>query len=332
MDDYPYISTFVSFDAMIQAWNKFKEFKGQSTIVPRYHLRNIKMDPTFIKNTYQVIHTTKNDYFEFNFLTDYFTEYSRVRAKRFDQELSSHDFWNKNKQEIKHKVKYNSNNAGIISETSYQKELRDILYSSTIEVMNFRLTIATTVYDIFTPSEILDPCSGHGDRAIAALSRSFVVKYEGCEPNLESQTRIQIAINTLGKQEKEFYIHPIGFEDFKIECFYDLVFTSPPYFDVEVYCDSDTQSIVKYPNKEKWYNEFLLPMFLRCWIYLKLNGHLIISINNVRHKNRLVFDCTERLVADISKYCNNCDYLGVLSFGDAGSRMEPMFIWKKRIK
>jgi hypothetical protein len=56
---------------------------------------------------------------------------------------------------------------------------------------------------------------------------------------------------------------------------------------------------------------------------------MIISINNVRHKNRLVFDCTERLVYDISKYCKNSEYLGVLSYGDIGKRMEPMFIWRK---
>jgi DNA modification methylase len=132
-----------------------------------------------------------------------------------------------------------------------------------------------------------------------------------------------------GKSEI-FTIHRFGFEDFEITNLYDLVFTSPPYFDVEVYFDSNTQSIKKYPNKTQWYNEFLLPMFLRCWVYLKLNGHMVISINNVSHKNRLVFDCTERLVHDISKYCKNSEYLGVLSYGDIGKRMEPMFIWKKK--
>ncbi len=323
MDDYPYMSTFVSHDDMIQAWNKLQNFQGKSTMVTKYKLNNTNIDPKY-KNGYQVIYTSYNDYFQINFLTDYFTEYSRIRAKRFDQELSSYDYWCKNKQDLK---KFSKS----------QKELRSILYKSTIEVMNFRLTIAATIYDIFNPIKIFDPCCGHGDRAIAALSRPFISKYEGCEPNLESQSRIILALETLEKElekklenkQKDFCIYPIGFEDFTITSLYDLIFTSPPYFDVEVYCHSKTQSIVKYPNKKQWYNEFLLPMFLKCWMYLKVGGHMIISINNVRHKNYLVFDCTERLVSDISKYCQNAEYVGVLSYGDFGCRMEPMFIWKK---
>jgi hypothetical protein len=95
--------------------------------------------------------------------------------------------------------------------------------------MNFRLTIAVTVYDLFKLETIFDPCGGHGDRAIAALSRSFILKYEGCEPNIESQSRIQIAINTLGK-ERDFSIYRFGFEEFEITNLYDLVFTSPTLF------------------------------------------------------------------------------------------------------
>jgi hypothetical protein len=45
--------------------------------------------------------------------------------------------------------------------------------------------------------------------------------------------------------------------------------------------------------------------------------------------DRLVFDCTERLVNDISKYCQNSEYLGVLSYGDIGKKNQG-FIWRKK--
>jgi hypothetical protein len=100
MDDYPYISSFVSYDEMMQAWENLQKFKGTTTIISKYKLTNTTIDTKY-KSKYQVIHTNNNDYFEINFITEYFTEYSRVRAKRFDQELSSYDYWNKFKHVIK---------------------------------------------------------------------------------------------------------------------------------------------------------------------------------------------------------------------------------------
>jgi hypothetical protein len=179
---------------------------------------------------------------------------------------------------------------------------------------------------------VFDCCAGWGDRAIAAMSRSYVKQYEGCEPNIKSQQGIANAIQVFGNG-KEHNVHLTGFEDFDFEDkYYDMVFTSPPFFDVEVYCNMDTQSIVRYPTQDVWYEEFLLPMFLRCWECIKPHGHLVISINNARDRRsgKLRFYCTERLVHDLTNMCQNATFLGVVCYGDnEHKRMEPIFIWRK---
>ena len=43
----------------------------------------------------------------------------------------------------------------------------------------------------------------------------------------------------------------------KYENYFDTIFTSPPYFNVEKYSDEDTQSYVRYKNIDSWNEDFL---------------------------------------------------------------------------
>jgi DNA modification methylase len=58
---------------------------------------------------------------------------------------------------------------------------------------------------------------------------------------------------------------------------YDMVFTSPPYYDLEIYGDS-RKSI--YDTKEKWDNEFYRPLFETTYRHLAKDGHYCLNIPN----------------------------------------------------
>jgi DNA modification methylase len=63
---------------------------------------------------------------------------------------------------------------------------------------------------------------------------------------------------------------------------YDLMLTSPPYFDLEVYSHEETQSIKKYPTWAEWCDGFLEPVIrevLRC---LKDEGVSAWSVKNMK--------------------------------------------------
>ena len=61
---------------------------------------------------------------------------------------------------------------------------------------------------------------------------------------------------------------------------YDLVFTSPPFFDLEVYENEKSQSISKFNTLEKWKQNFLIPAMEKSVSALEMNGHLVIYVSD----------------------------------------------------
>ena len=55
---------------------------------------------------------------------------------------------------------------------------------------------------------------------------------------------------------------------------YDMVFTSPPYYNIEIYKGTIKQS------KEEWDENFYKPLFEKTYKFLENNGHYILNIPN----------------------------------------------------
>ena len=81
---------------------------------------------------------------------------------------------------------------------------------------------------------------------------------------------------------KDITLHKCGSEDFKDKNKFDLCFTSPPYFNKEKYSNEDTQSFIKFPTKEQWYDGFLKPTIKNCFNSMKDNGVFIFNIKNTK--------------------------------------------------
>ena len=74
----------------------------------------------------------------------------------------------------------------------------------------------------------------------------------------------------------------LDFEDVdysKYENYFDTIFTSPPYFDVERYSDEDTQSWVRYKNIDSWNKDFLHSTLGKVIFTLKKDG--VLYQNNI---------------------------------------------------
>ena len=61
----------------------------------------------------------------------------------------------------------------------------------------------------------------------------------------------------------------------------DIVFTSPPYFNVERYSHDDTQSWVRYKNIDLWNKNFLQTAVKNVWKTLRKGGILMVNISDV---------------------------------------------------
>lgn len=155
-------------------------------------------------------------------------------------------------------------------------------------VSNFSPVIARAIYDTFLPvgGATLDFCAGYGARLLGFWASQRGSTYVSCEPNsllTRPLANLYAHLQTHFPRLKTAQIssQPAESVAFGSGCF-DLVFTSPPFFDHEQYSDEATQSIVQYPNYGNWKNEFLFAVLAKSVECLKAGGHLIINIKSVK--------------------------------------------------
>jgi hypothetical protein len=117
---------------------------------------------------------------------------------------------------------------------------------------------------------------------------------------------------------------PVPFEEAKLEHEYDLVFTSPPYFDLESYSAEGSQSIKKFTRENAWTQQFLLPYAEKAWNAIKPGGFMAINIGQ-RHNQHYVED----MVAHINSL--GAEYLGIIAHATRGLyvKAQPIFVWRK---
>jgi tRNA1(Val) A37 N6-methylase TrmN6 len=125
---------------------------------------------------------------------------------------------------------------------------------------------------MFKPTCIIDPCAGWGGRLLGAMVNDDI-KYIGFDTNTNLKKPYKELINMLNVKDRAKIIFKdsskVNYSKYK----YDMVFTSPPYFNVEVY-----DNMKKEKTKIEWLDNFLFPMIKNSYKYLSKNGYFILNI------------------------------------------------------
>ena len=158
--------------------------------------------------------------------------------------------------------------------------LRASLRMSTGITSQFSTIVAKTIYTITQAKNVLDFSAGWGDRLIGALATDNIVSYTGIDPNTALHPRYeQIAKEYKHNKKTKFICSPA--EDVVLEPNqFDLIFTSPPYFDLEIYSNEDTQSTNKFKKIEDWLEHFLFKMIEKSYSWIKRDGRLLLNISD----------------------------------------------------
>lgn len=199
----------------------------------------------------------------------------------------------------------------------------------------FRPSVAKAVYDYFGARKILDMSSGWGDRLI---SSTFFEEYLGFDPNTKLHPLYNEMINIHAKDFKAETIC-VGFENSKKhlkENYYDICFTSPPYFKIEKYSKEPSQSYLKYKKFEDWMNCFLFESIKNAVFSIKKGGILALNISDVYcdHKVNHICDSMNDYIKSLGlKYCGAIGMQMAKrpnSNGDKkGIFCEPIWVWEK---
>ena len=216
--------------------------------------------------------------------------------------------------------------------------------NGTRSVVNFKPVIAKFIYDNHCPEngKVLDPCSGYSGRLAGCIASNKNIYYHGVDPNgkasvgnMEMASFFSTQYDALGERIYKYkFRQDIGMAEevmSGIEEKYDLVFTSPPYADLEVYAEELSQSCNRYEEYKMWLEEFLYVLINESRRVLKDDGRLIINIKNTEKY---------KIADDLCNYCEKKWELEKIyhmrlsnnEFNRKGSKThhtEPIFVFKK---
>ena len=154
----------------------------------------------------------------------------------------------------------------------------------------FKPNVAKAMYDLFKAKNIMDFSMGWGDRLAGFYASMNTELYVGVDPRKENhpiyrkQADYYDSLLTMFETPKKVDFYCEAAEDFYYDGYddtFDIIFTSPPYFNIERYGNDDNQSWVRYKDIDSWNNQFLQKALDNMLPTLKSGGKLCVNISDV---------------------------------------------------
>lgn len=270
-------------DAKLSAdWNNLKKWKSDTNTFNSTSRIGIKLCEHFFPNFYEI----------------------EMRNKTFK------DFWKK--ENLEKILRWNRKSHS----TPYLSELKRGVYFCCGLTKNtmYRPQMAKLICDTYKPETVLDPCAGWGGRMLGTVASGS--HYIAFEPNTQTFRNLNKLVEFLGIEKSVTLICDDALEMKKYKLpKVDLVITSPPYYDLEIYCREKTQSIMNHSTYESWSAYFFQPLIESCISHLNNNG---VSCWNVGKSS------TDVMWADLEKYHNNLGYHKIHEFGIVSSKRQAI--------
>lgn len=272
--------------------------------------------------------TSKKSDYEMDIMTDYFTEPARMESYVKTIGVSPSYFWLKNADwcvnQLRNPKPLGNENKSVISSkekvTTYN--LREFLYKTVKESNQFKSTLSKSIYDYIGEKmnkklKVLDPCGGWGDRLIGALASDWVSFYKCVDPNPDLHSGYAEIREFFSRDEhaKTQTVQGLA-QNINYSDEYDLVFTSPPYWDYETYNGSD-----QFNNSlDMWKQEFLYPMLTNSLNSVVVDGIVAIHLTDVAG-----IEMCESMYNHMKKL--SCKFIGC--FVASSKSNIPIWCWKK---
>lgn len=334
MDDFPYANDLLDNAQKIDKFKGLIDYTSQMIYIDKKYVYKpvagtIPKSHYFYKNRgYLLLKRKLKAYSSVVSITEYFVDKCRAHCN-FKGFLSPFNYYKQNKEKI---IKYlKDNNIDITNEN-----IRNAIYLHNTECSPHNPVIIKKFIEKYNASKIIDMSAGWGDRLIGSMASKLktgtVTHYKGSDPNSclypIYKEMIDLLLKHSPNNEGSFYIENVGFENLNVENnFYDLAYTSPPYFDLEVYSNEKTQSISIFDHPDTWFEYFLKPSIIKIINAVKINGHIVLYINQYGKMNYM-----EKFFEWI-KYVDNIYYYGCAIYGylydNKSLKGHPMYIYKK---
>lgn len=243
-----YIPTF-SNNELFADWNKLIEWNSNLNTIASTQRIGMKLCEHFFPNFYD-IENKKGDSFK-----------SLWKSNKLEKVLR----WNRKSHT-----------------TPYLSELKRGIYFNygLAKSTMFRPQLAKMVVTNLNVKRVLDPCAGWGGRLLGTVAAG--ADYVAFEPNTKTYEGLMKLIKFLDIDNKVRIINDsaLNMESYNLGEF-DMVLTSPPYFDLEVYSHEDTQSVKGCDSYSIWVDKFLKPLIELSLSHLRKDGWSCWNVHNV---------------------------------------------------
>ena len=185
-------------------------------------------------------------------------------------------------------------------------------------IVFFKASTAKYIYKMFNAKDVLDPTMGWGGRLLGAMSLD--INYTGIDTNINLKSGYERMLQQVATDANKFKLiwkSCLDVDYSKID--YDLILTSPPYVNMEVY-----EHMTEWESDEKYYKEFLIPMMEMTWKHLKNDGHMCINISPKMFKKLMDIGFREpNLTVDLRQQMGQ-NY--------AVKSQDYIYVWKKGVE
>jgi DNA modification methylase len=203
-------------------------------------------------------------------------------------------------------------------------------------VANFRPTAARAIISRYSSAgdTVLDFSAGFGGRLLGCLTLER--HYVGIDPAAAQIRGLRMMARRLRDQSEAAISLVHGCAEDVLRRFdresVDLVFSSPPYFNMEKYSREDNQSYRRYKTYTIWKERFLSAVITDSHRILRRGGHLVLNVaNTARHP------VAGDIAATTQRMFKHRHTLHLLmnarpfqrSTGICNYRSEPIYVFKK---
>lgn len=172
-------------------------------------------------------------------------------------------------------------------------------------VQNFKPLNARAIVEYLCPvlwGNVYDYSAGYGGRLLGITTSRLRYNYVGIDPNTETVEYLHylndLIYDTVGNRG---VILKTVSEQHRPDGLVDLAFSSPPYFNLEKYCDEPTQCMNQYTTLDDWFDGYVVPTMKNIAGSLADDGVFATNIADYKVGSKREFKVVDRWIETAEK-------------------------------
>ena len=172
-------------------------------------------------------------------------------------------------------------------------------------IQNFKPLNARAIVEYLCPvlwGNVYDYSAGYGGRLLGITTSKMRYNYTGIDPNTETYNNLHylndLIYDTVGNRGT--LIKTVS-KEHKPDGLVDLAFSSPPYFNLEKYCDEPTQCMNRYTTLDDWFEGYVAPTMKNIKDGLSIDGVFATNIADYKSYGNKEYKVVDRWIETAEK-------------------------------